>query len=142
MSNLCPACSAPLVAIEYQGVELDHCLECKGTWLDAGELEQIARLAGVPEQGPITRQIETSDAKRKLERECPRCGKRLAMITVEVEAGKIEIDRCPRGDGFWFDRGELVLLIGAPASDAADQAIRSFLADLFHHELEDVTKGE
>ena len=34
----CPACDQAMVILEYQGIELDHCVACGGCWLDAGEL--------------------------------------------------------------------------------------------------------
>ena len=39
----CPACSVPLVAIEYgdTGVAIDCCNGCRGVWLDAGEFGRI-----------------------------------------------------------------------------------------------------
>ena len=39
----CPKCSERLVAIEYDqtGVEVNFCAQCRGVWLDAGELEKI-----------------------------------------------------------------------------------------------------
>jgi len=41
----CPVCDAPLRAIQKHGVEIDICPECKGVWLDRGELEKIIELA-------------------------------------------------------------------------------------------------
>ncbi|MCH2376546.1 MAG: zf-TFIIB domain-containing protein, partial [Planctomycetes bacterium] len=43
---MCPGCKEPLVAFELEGIEIDHCVECKGTWLDAGELQMFLELAG------------------------------------------------------------------------------------------------
>src|SRR5438093_899662 len=43
---MCPQCRQPMLVFELDGVEIDRCLSCRGTWLDAGELEQIARLEG------------------------------------------------------------------------------------------------
>ena len=43
---MCPACKEPMVVFELDGVEIDRCLRCAGTWLDAGEIEQLARLRG------------------------------------------------------------------------------------------------
>jgi Zn-finger nucleic acid-binding protein len=38
----CPACKSPdLVMSERQGVEIDYCPECRGVWLDRGELDKI-----------------------------------------------------------------------------------------------------
>ena len=37
----CPKCNQPLVMSERQGVEIDYCPECRGVWLDRGELDKI-----------------------------------------------------------------------------------------------------
>ncbi|MBC9031671.1 zf-TFIIB domain-containing protein [Sphingomonas sp. JC676] len=37
----CPVCRSQLVAMERQGVEIDHCPNCRGVWLDRGELDKI-----------------------------------------------------------------------------------------------------
>ncbi len=37
----CPRCHIPLVEITYADVKIDRCTNCKGLWLDAGELEQL-----------------------------------------------------------------------------------------------------
>ena len=37
----CPVCRVPLVMSERQGVELDYCPQCRGVWLDRGELDKI-----------------------------------------------------------------------------------------------------
>jgi acetyl-CoA carboxylase beta subunit len=39
----CPKCGADLVTEEYMGVEVDRCPDCKGTWFDAGETEDLLR---------------------------------------------------------------------------------------------------
>jgi len=37
----CPKCGSDLVEIKYKNVMIDKCPECKGVWLDCGELEQV-----------------------------------------------------------------------------------------------------
>lgn len=37
----CPVCTVPLVMSERQGVEIDYCPQCRGVWLDRGELDKI-----------------------------------------------------------------------------------------------------
>lgn len=37
----CPRCNATLVMTERNGVEIDYCPECRGIWLDRGELDKI-----------------------------------------------------------------------------------------------------
>ena len=37
----CPNCSETLSMTERQGVEIDYCPNCRGVWLDRGELDKI-----------------------------------------------------------------------------------------------------
>jgi Zn-finger nucleic acid-binding protein len=39
----CPKCSVNMAAIIYgtTGIEIDHCVECKGVWLDGDEFRKI-----------------------------------------------------------------------------------------------------
>jgi uncharacterized protein len=38
----CPVCkSVQLVMSERQGIEIDYCPNCRGVWLDRGELDKI-----------------------------------------------------------------------------------------------------
>jgi len=37
----CPNDSTTLVMSERSGVEIDYCPECRGVWLDRGELDKI-----------------------------------------------------------------------------------------------------
>lgn len=55
----CPTCvSALLVMSERQGVEIDYCPQCRGVWLDRGELDKLLERAAtqasaqLPTQAP------------------------------------------------------------------------------------------
>ena len=37
----CPNCNETLVMADRQGVEIDYCPNCRGVWLDRGELDKI-----------------------------------------------------------------------------------------------------
>lgn len=37
----CPVCNVDLVMSDRQGVEIDYCPQCRGVWLDRGELDKI-----------------------------------------------------------------------------------------------------
>lgn len=38
----CPVCTTPeLLMSERQGIEIDYCPQCRGVWLDRGELDKI-----------------------------------------------------------------------------------------------------
>ncbi len=46
----CPNCKEhSLVIAERKGVEIDHCPECRGIWLDRGELDKIIQKASEDE---------------------------------------------------------------------------------------------
>ena len=40
----CPKCHGDLVVYERQGIVVDQCRECRGVWLDRGELEHLIDL--------------------------------------------------------------------------------------------------
>ena len=42
----CPVCSVELRMTDRQGVEIDYCPQCRGVWLDRGELDKIIERAG------------------------------------------------------------------------------------------------
>lgn len=41
----CPNCDATLLMSDKNGVEIDYCPNCRGIWLDKGELEKIMERA-------------------------------------------------------------------------------------------------
>jgi uncharacterized protein len=40
----CPKCGMELIEIDYKNIKIDRCSECKGIWLDPGELETVGRI--------------------------------------------------------------------------------------------------
>lgn len=42
----CPVCHVSLIMSERQGVEIDYCPQCRGVWLDRGELDKILERSG------------------------------------------------------------------------------------------------
>ncbi|MFB9983733.1 zf-TFIIB domain-containing protein [Mesorhizobium kowhaii] len=43
---VCPSCRVALVMSERQGIEIDYCPQCRGVWLDRGELDKIIERSG------------------------------------------------------------------------------------------------
>lgn len=37
----CPSCNASLLMTDRNGIEIDYCPDCRGVWLDRGELDKI-----------------------------------------------------------------------------------------------------
>jgi Zn-finger nucleic acid-binding protein len=51
----CPNDPATLVMSERAGVEIDYCPECRGVWLDRGELDKILDRAEVEASRSVVR---------------------------------------------------------------------------------------
>ena len=62
---LCPNCNVAMQNVARSGVELDMCPQCRGVWLDRGELEKIleggreVRQADVKARETFDRELET-----------------------------------------------------------------------------------
>lgn len=48
----CPVCAVPLAMSDRQGVEIDYCPQCRGVWLDRGELDKIIERSRGAESPP------------------------------------------------------------------------------------------
>lgn len=45
---LCPVCNINLVLSDRNGIEIDYCPQCRGVWLDRGELDKIIERGNRP----------------------------------------------------------------------------------------------
>lgn len=53
----CPVCTTVnLVMSDRQGIEIDYCPECRGVWLDRGELDKIIERSAPPVPVPPPQQ--------------------------------------------------------------------------------------
>jgi uncharacterized protein len=52
----CPVCKIPLTMSERQGVEIDYCPQCRGIWLDRGELDKILERSAAEAPAPMAPQ--------------------------------------------------------------------------------------
>ena len=51
----CPVCRVPLSMSDRQGIEIDYCPQCRGVWLDRGELDKIVERSGPQDAAPASR---------------------------------------------------------------------------------------
>lgn len=42
---LCPHCNVQLIMSDRENIEIDYCPQCRGVWLDRGELDKIIERA-------------------------------------------------------------------------------------------------
>ena len=67
---LCPVCNIELKLANRQGVEIDYCPQCRGIWLDRGELEKLIDRSAAPfeDQGERSHSQENRGDKHEGER--------------------------------------------------------------------------
>ncbi|MCU0663701.1 MAG: zf-TFIIB domain-containing protein [Myxococcota bacterium] len=45
----CPVCNdVQLLIADRQGIEIDYCPQCRGVWLDRGELDKLIERSAIP----------------------------------------------------------------------------------------------
>lgn len=134
---ICPACKSDMIVVEYNKIELDYCTDCQGVWFDSGELELLLESMNLESQNVFfsnilsSEEAESSEKKRK----CPICGQKMKKTGIGQER-EILIDVCQRGDGLWFDGGELGQLTRQLAKKPSEktrsqQEVITFLGEVF-----------
>jgi Zn-finger nucleic acid-binding protein len=91
-----------MITLELAEVEVDYCTVCGGIWLDAGELELLLADAEQTKELLDSFKIDSDCAEKR--RKCPICLKRMQKIIVGPSRPVLLLDKCPKGDGLWFDR--------------------------------------
>lgn len=57
----CPIDGTQLVMTERAGVEIDYCPQCRGVWLDRGELDKIIERSAAESFGARDRRMDDDD---------------------------------------------------------------------------------
>ncbi len=125
----CPVCKVPLIAVERDRVELDYCIACRGLWFDSGELSLLGEVLQIPLDLSVLSSDECVTTERP--RHCPRCAKKMIKCAVAA-ARRILLDRCPEGEGVWFDAQELGAFIDYGAQQKGlSRPVATFLGETF-----------
>ncbi len=123
-----------MITLELEEVEIDYCTDCGGIWLDAGELET---LLGEPEKAAqLLTSFKPNPKAAEKPRKCPICDKKMQKIIVGQSQPILLIDKCAKGDGLWFDNGELHDIFDRAQLDQNNQ-IQDLLADMFGYDKKD-----
>ena len=122
----CPVCDKAMIVLEVDQVEVDHCVSCGGTWLDAGELDLL--LDGADNRDELLGQLAAAGAREEA-RPCPICEKKMQKVSCGPD-GTVLLDKCARGDGIWFDKGELREIIDMGAFPGENRVCQ-LLTDVF-----------
>jgi Zn-finger nucleic acid-binding protein len=119
-----------MIVFELDEVETDYCTECKGIWLDAGELEVL--LDDAEQTRRLLSSFKPAETHETV-RPCPICRKPMQKVLLGHGDKAVQIDRCVKSHGLWFDEGELadVLRQGAfdPEGKVADLLRKMYASD-------------
>jgi Zn-finger nucleic acid-binding protein len=126
-----------MIIVEHERIELDYCTTCLGVWFDAGELslllESMDMEVGELNIADIMTLPEKTIAEKK--RRCPACWRKMKKAAIGHDP-EVVIDVCPRGEGMWFDGGELGQVITqrldkSTAESGAPDRVVNFLGEVF-----------
>ena len=117
-----------MITLELEGVEIDYCTNCGGIWLDTGELELLLNDPGKAKILLDSFRIDSTSTERL--KKCPICNKKMQKVVVGSSKPLLLIDKCRRGDGLWFDKGELQDIVARAELDE-DNKIQTLLNDIF-----------
>jgi Zn-finger nucleic acid-binding protein len=136
-----------MIVLELEQIEIDHCTDCGGIWLDSGELELL--FGDAKQAGQLVSSFHHAPGVREKVRSCPICLKKMQKIHAggfgKLTAGSkdepVVIDRCPKGHGLWFDRGELPQVLAKGSFDKERKVIK-LLSQIFGSSGSEVKNGD
>jgi Zn-finger nucleic acid-binding protein len=94
---LCPECMRPMGRVNLEGVEIDACPHCRGTWFDEGELAYFTSLDEDVED------LALRDRASKYH--CPHCTTPMREMQFKAPFNLL-VDRCPHGHGVYCEANE------------------------------------
>ena len=124
----CPVCENAMITLMLNDVEIDFCTDCSGIWLDAGELELLLDNPGQSKQLLDSFQVDPNCKEKPVK--CPICFKKMKKVIVGQSTPPLLIDKCKKGDGLWFDKGELSEICNNAELDK-DNKIQKLLTEMF-----------
>ncbi len=125
---ICPVCKESMVILELSEVEIDYCTGCNGIWLDSGELELL--LEDAEERAKLLTTLSTDLVHKEKPYQCPICNKKMEKVYIG-ENKNVLIDRCIKGHGLWFDKGELKAVLELSADE--DNKVLNLLKEMFEN---------
>ncbi len=109
----CPVCGKNLKPITYENQEVYLCSKCGGIWFDKGVLLKVVNNL-ISENKVTTQTIKEAfrnkiirvDEIKQVQRKCPRCNIDMDIRNYSYDSN-IFIDKCPKCNGIWTDKGEV-----------------------------------
>ena len=97
----CPKDGTPLEAAVRHDLQVEVCPTCNGMWLDHDELDKLEDQAFADDRDKGTLMLESHPTTNH----CPKCDGLLEEFTYRYHPS-IQLEYCPKGDGYWLDANE------------------------------------
>ena len=110
----CPRCRSVLRVVEYDGIQIEVCSDCRGEWLHAEELEKLVEhhdhvfsARDIAALETVNRPLTPMEEQDRDILNCPHCE------TIEMErfnyadASDLQLHKCPECGGIWADKDQL-----------------------------------
>jgi Zn-finger nucleic acid-binding protein len=110
----CPRCRSVLASVDFEGVTIEACPDCKGEWLFAGELESIVEHHSkvfspqeIAKIDAVNEEFFTAEKNDHDELNCPDCvDVRMEHFNYGDTSGII-LHKCEECGGIWTDKDQL-----------------------------------
>lgn len=108
----CPLCGVSLKTVERLGIELDHCTQCGGFWLDQGELDLLVQQEAMRALTKGQQALSAARDAREYDRTASR-GEEIANHRYDVDAADQTADQ--RFAGVRFSMARAIAADQAPS---------------------------
>ena len=110
----CPRCNAAFVVVEYAGIQVELCSECRGEWLHAEELQKVVEhhdhvlsAKEIAALEAVSQPVQPVEDQDRDVLNCPHCETlELERFNYAGDSGVL-LHKCPECGGVWADKEQL-----------------------------------
>lgn len=133
----CPDNQVEMKEIDYRGITLHECPQCRGRWFDRGELTKAKDKTDEDLRWLDFDPFQKEAEKFKLPsegRKCPACGTGMESLTYRNSG--VVIDLCPACRGVWLHSGEFEKIINYLEEIVTQKSAAEYVKDVSQQLLE------
>ena len=132
----CPACAAPLTALNVEGLTVDACRTgCGGIWFDNFELARVDQAHEQLGEALAAMEFNPTAVVLQQKRPCPKCPGIKLLQHKFSPAKPVIVDECPNCGGIWLDGGELAEIRRPATTVDRKEAAQKFFNQVLNQEL-------
>lgn len=138
----CPNCDHSMVTKDLNSITVQVCPACNGMWLDMGELTRLKNQT-LPDANWLDENVWEEISLLQYEwgeRECPICGK--AMAIVKYGETDVKVDACVRHHGIFLDKGEFEAILESLNQTISSMDVPDYVQAALHEAGEVISGPE